>query len=165
LTFCSVFFSAYAFFLAHCVGNASGTHEAIQLAERRPQILSHQRQPSLTVPTNPIEQQIRSSSVQQNIKIHSNEPSQQSSNSNLVKRPSDSLAVNNSDEQTRRRSSVSNELNTSERSGRKGFTGSTSTTIHSSSTTQINKTNTVSSNEKVVIIDTTAVRFFFSSYE
>lgn len=149
---------AYTFFLSHCVGNASGTSEAIQLAERRPPMSSHQRQSSLTVPTNtnPIEQQIRSSSIHQNIKTHQNEPQQQSSTTSLVKRPSECLVVN-SDEQIRRRSSVSTELNISERNSRKCLNDNTSTTVHSNSTTQINKTSIIPSNEKVVIIDTTAI--------
>jgi len=89
----------------------------------------------------------------------------------LTKRTSDSLVTTNiNDEQIRRRSSLSTELNTSDRSSRKGLPSGTSTTIHSnkdlcaSSNTQINKSIVTystngNSNEKVVVIDTTAVSF------
>jgi hypothetical protein len=77
------------------------------------------------------------------------------------------------DEQNRRRSSLSTELNISDRSSRKGFNtvnSSISTTINpnkdlcTNSNTQINKSIVTystngNSNEKVVIIDTTAVKF------
>jgi hypothetical protein len=73
------------------------------------------------------------------------------------------------DEQNRRRSSLSTELNISDRSNRKAF-NNTSTTINSNkdlctnSNTQINKSSiNGTSNEKVVIIDSTAVSYQQSS--
>jgi hypothetical protein len=91
----------------------------------------------------------------------------------LTKRTSESLMATTAanDEQIRRRSSLSTELTTSDRSSRKGFNtmnSSTATTINSNkdlctnSNTQINKSIVTystngNSNEKVVIIDTTAV--------
>ncbi|CAF3593816.1 unnamed protein product [Adineta steineri] len=193
----SAFFQrAHTFFLSHCVGNASGTNEVIQLAERRtisPQGTHHIRQSSLSTSGNAtLAEQIRSSSVQQNINTNSNNemivntnlnnnnnnkkslPSEQQI-STAIKRTSDSLMVTTStiinDEQTRRRSSLSTELNTSDRSSRKGLnsmSNSVSTTINSNkdlSTTsniQINRSMITystngNSNEKVVIIDTTAI--------
>jgi hypothetical protein len=120
--------------------------------------------------------QIRSSSVQQNINTNNNtemiinKKSLQSEQqtSLLLKRTSDSLVTPTiSDEQNRRRSSLSTELNTSDRSSRKGV-NSTSTAINSNkdvptnSNIQINKSVVTystngNSNEKVILIDTTAV--------
>jgi hypothetical protein len=106
--------------------------------------------------------QIRSSSVQQNINTNNNtemiinKKSLQSEQqtSLLLKRTSDSLVTPTiSDEQNRRRSSLSTELNTSDRSSRKGV-NSTSTAINSNKDVPTTNGN---SNEKVILIDTTAV--------
>ena len=87
----------------------------------------------------------------------------------LAKRTSDGLVTTATanEEQNRRRSSLSTELNISDRSSRKAF-NSTSTTINSTkdlctnSNIQINKSTVTysangNSNEKVILIDTTAV--------
>jgi len=179
----STFFQrAHTFFLSHCVGNASGTNEAIQLAERRTisPATTHIRQSSFSVPvSSTLVEQNRSLSVQQNINTNNNnettvkKPLQsEQQTSVLVKRTSDGLMPTTvNDEQTRRRSSLSTELNISDRSSRKGVStinSSTSTTINSNkdlctnSNTQINKaivtySTNGNSNEKVVIIDTTAI--------
>ncbi|CAF3476500.1 unnamed protein product [Rotaria sordida] len=191
----STFFQrAYTFFLAHCFGNASGTNEAIQLAERRTissATTAHAQQSSFNVPvSSTLVDQIRSLSVQQNINtninnemivninaINNNKKTLQSEQqtSGLIKRTSDSLVTTTTtltnDEPIRRRSSLSTEFNTSDRSNRKTFNtmnSSISTTIYSnkdlctSSNTQINKSIVTystngNSNEKVIIIDTTAI--------
>ncbi|CAF2855836.1 unnamed protein product [Rotaria sp. Silwood2] len=195
----STFFQrAYTFFLSHCFGNASGTNEAIQLAERRTMSLgttTHVQQSSFSVPvSSTLVDQIRSLSVQHNMNTNNNnemivninssnnnnnnnkkilQPDQQTSV--LVKRTSDSLVTTTTiitnDEPIRRRSSLSTEFNTSDRSNRKNFNtmnSSVSTTIYSNkdlcttSNTQINKSIVTfstngNSNEKVLIIDTTAI--------
>lgn len=176
---------AYTFFLSHCVGNASGTNEAIQLAERRtlsPAAPSLLNVPVTSAPVDPT----RSSSVQQTLNSNNNEINMKKSiqleqqTSVLAKRTSDSFmttttTTTTNDEQNRRRSSLSTELNVSDRSSRKAFNtinSNTSTTVNSNkdlctnSSMQINKsivTNSTS-NEKVVIIDTTAVSFVTLNY-
>ncbi|CAF3332288.1 unnamed protein product [Rotaria socialis] len=200
-TFSTFFQRAHVFFLSHCVGNASGTNEVIQLAERRTMstvtAAAHAQQSSFSVPaTSTLPDQIRPLSIQQNMNTNnsgempvnntvSNKkilPSDQQT-SVLVKRTSDSLVTTTitttttttttttNDEPTRRRSSLSTELNISDRNNRKMFNAlnnSTSTTIYSnkdlctSSNNQINKSMVTystngSSNEKVIIIDTTAI--------
>ncbi|CAF1038558.1 unnamed protein product [Rotaria sp. Silwood1] len=199
----STFFQrAYTFFLSHCFGNASGTSEAIQLAERRTMSLgttTHVQQSSFSVPvSSTLVDQIRSLSVQQNINTNNNNEmivninsSDNNNNNNnkktlqsdqqtsvLVKRTSDSLVTTTTtittvtnDEPIRRRSSLTTEFNTRDRSNRKNsntMNSSLSTTIYSnkdlctSSNTQINKSMITystngNSNEKVIIIDTTAI--------
>jgi hypothetical protein len=176
-----VFFRAHTFFLSHCVGNASGTNEAIQLAERRTVSsgTTHGHQASFS---STLVDQIRSSSIQQNINTNNTEmivninPNNKKSlqsdqqTSILAKRTSDSLVTTTAtanEDQNRRRSSLSTELNISDRSTRKGF-NSTSTTINSTKdlctngNIQINKSSVTysangNSNEKVILIDTTAV--------
>jgi len=177
---------AYTFFLSHCVGNASGTNEAIQLAERRtlsPAVPSLLNVPVTSAPVD----STRSSSVQQTLNSNNNEINMKKSiqleqqTSVLAKRTSDSFmtttttTTTTNDEQNRRRSSLSTELNVSDRSSRKAFNtinSNTSTTVNSNkdlctnSSMQINKsivTNSTS-NEKVVIIDTTAVSFVTLNY-
>jgi hypothetical protein len=179
-----LFNRAYTFFLSHCVGNASGTNEAIQLVERRTisSAVTHVQQSSFSVPvSSTLAEQTRSSSVQQNISTHNNnevivkkplQPEQQTSV--LIKRTPDSLMPTTvNDEQARRRSSLSTEINISDRNSRKGvnpINNNASTTINSNkdlytnSNVQINKSIVTystngNSNEKVVIIDTTAVSF------
>lgn len=201
-----LFNRAHAFFLSHCVGNASGTNEAIQLAERRTlsTTTAHAQQSSMNVPANStLAEQIRSLSVQQSTNTNNNSemninsiintkkvlPSDQQM-SVLVKRTSDSLVTTTitttgttttpittvplqttNDDPMRRRSSLSTELNISDRNNRKilnTMNTSTSATIYSnkdlsaSSNNQINKSMVTystngNSNEKVIIIDTTAV--------
>ncbi|CAF0823891.1 unnamed protein product [Adineta ricciae] len=180
----SAFFQrAHTFFLSHCVGNASGTSEVIQLAERRtvPSQGSHIRQSSLSTPvTSTLPDQGHLSSTQANLStnlnLDNNKKSLQTTEqqtSMLIKRTSDTLmpTTTNNDEQFRRRSSLSSELNTNDRSSRKALntmTTSVSTTnssnkdVSTSSNTQINKavvtySTNGNSSEKVVIIDTTAI--------
>lgn len=158
------------------MGNASGTNESIQLTERR--TLSPTTIPSTSsnVPSNSnVVESTRSSSVQPT--INSNEMNvkksiqlEQQQTLLLTKRTSDGfMSTTNPDEQTRRRSSLSTELNTSTRKTSYPInSNSTSTTTNSSkdpsgiSNSQMNKSSMTfssngTSNEKVVIIDTTAV--------
>ncbi|UJR23518.1 hypothetical protein I4U23_026512 [Adineta vaga] len=180
---------AHTFFLSHCVGNASGTSEVIQLTERRtiPTQSTHVRQSSISAPVNSnLTDQSHSSLVQQNINLNSNNDnnkkclqSTEQQTSLFIKRTSDSLmstttTTNTSnDEQLRRRSSLSTDLSANDRSSRKALNTIASglSTINNSnkdlsisSHIQINKTIVTystngNSNEKVVIIDTTAVSF------
>lgn len=195
-------YRAYTFFLSHCVGSASGTNEAIQLAERRAIIplTTHVQQSSLNVPTSlALVEQNRLSSAQQNINANNTNEIIVNNNSNnnnvlnkkslqfdqqtatLTKRTSDGLVTSittittttANDEPIRRRSSLSTDLNTTDRNNRKAFNtinNSTSTTLYTnkdlctSSNTQINKSTVTfstsgNSNEKVIIIDTTAVSY------
>ena len=179
---------AQTFFLSHCVGNASGTSEAIQLAERRALSPStHVRQTSVSAPSNPTPvDQSRSSSMQPTLSTqhqhnevicNSNSTqkkalqSEQPPSSLLVKRTSDSQMIGTTNgEEVRRRSSVSTEPTLPDRTHRKASStahSSTSTVTCSNkdSHTQVNKSTTTTglainenSSEKVVIIDTTAVR-------
>ncbi|CAF5185865.1 unnamed protein product, partial [Rotaria magnacalcarata] len=138
--FSTFFQRAHGFFLSHCVGNASGTNEAIQLAERRTMstvtATAHAQQSSFSVPaTSTLSDQIRSLSIQQNMNTNNSGempvnntvnnkkvvPSDQQT-SVLVKRTSDSLVTTTitttttttttttNDEPIRRRSSLSTEL-------------------------------------------------------
>ncbi len=169
-----MFYRAHTFFLSHCVGNASGTNEAIQLAERRtiPSTTASTLPSTLNVPVTsaPIDS-TRSSSIQPTINLNNNEINTKKSiqleqqTSIFAKRTSDSFMTTTTtmnDEQNRRRSSLSTELNVSDRSNRKA--SNPSTTVNSNSSTQINKSmiTNLTSNEKVVIIDTTAVSFIYT---
>ena len=171
------FSSAHNFFLSHCMGNASGTNESIQLTERRTLSPGTVPSASFNVPSSSgVGESIRSNSVQPTI----NPPNPNEMNvkksiqlepqtSLLIKRTSDGfMSTTNNDEQTRRRSSLSTDVNTSTRKTVNPINSTTSTTINSSkdpssiSNSQINKSMVTfssngASNEKVVIIDTTAV--------
>lgn len=170
-------FSAHNFFLSHCMGNASGTNESIQLTERRTLSPATVPSASFNVPSNSgVGESIRSNSVQPSINpSNPNEMNVKKSiqlepqTSLLIKRTSDGfMSTTNNDEQTRRRSSLSTDVNTSTRKTFNSINSTTSSTINSSkdpssiSSSQINKSMVTfssngASNEKVVIIDTTAV--------
>lgn len=147
------------------MGNASGTNESIQLTERR--TLS----PTSTVPSNSnVGESTRSSSLQPTINSsNTNEINVKKSiqleqqTSLLTKRTSDGfMSTTNPDEQTRRRSSLTTEFNTSTRKTSNPINSCTTSTTNNSSKDPMNKSlltfsNNGTSNEKVVIIDTTAV--------
>lgn len=155
------------------MGNASGTNESIQLTERR--TLSPATVPMASLNNAAVSESIRSTSVQaaNNSLPNSTEMNVKKSiqlepqTSLLMKRTSDGfMSTSNNDEQMRRRSSLSTDVNTTIRKTFNPINSTTSTTTSkdpsSISNSQINKSMVTfasngASNEKVVIIDTTAV--------
>ena len=155
---------AQQFFLSHCVGNASGTNESIQLTERRhtSTMSTHARQTSFGAMTNsnPTDAN-RSSAIQnQNVPVtgSSNDTvlnshlggngqkkslSTEHSSASNVKRVSDSqMTIPVNGEEIRRRSSASTDYNSGDRPIRK-----VSTTINPNTLTTIQ--NTKESNSSV----------------
>lgn len=172
-------FRAQKFVLSHCVGNASGTNESIPLSERRTFSSSstQNRQSSIGVPAESsrflTNQTNRSASPTASDTTSANNQKKTVSTNDQticylnVKRTSDSqVSNNNQTEENRRRSSLSAELNGNERSLRKvsatNSTGSMSVqtnkeNMSNNSFQSVKLVTAVGSNERVVIIDTTAV--------
>jgi hypothetical protein len=158
----SISISAQAFILSHCVGNASGTSEAIQMAERRTlsPMSAHARQISISVPVNAnlVDQHrsttTTSTAIQPNLHHNLCETigagnslqkkllAADQQTSSLVKRTSECqmTSTNSVGDEIRRRSSVSTDCNTTDRVNRKTsntMNSSASTTIHSTKDTHL----------------------------